>query len=156
MQICRGRIREDERRTKVRQSTRLLSLSLNHLPSYRYFADNVRDDYAAGQLDAQVHTLLLAVTRTDHFIHRLKVCYRRCGTCQYVGETELAFLDLGIVEYIISIAVALSPYILLWASRIDSASAVHFGQYCCTVYQTQSENEQYEHAKDGERSIKTA
>ena len=80
-----------EKMSGVQRYVNLLTVH-HHLsaiyPVHRYFADNVRDDYAAGQLDAQVHTFLLVVTRADHFVHRLKVCYRRCGTCQYVGETD--------------------------------------------------------------------
>lgn len=47
----------------------------------RYFADNVRDDYAAGQLDAQVSYLFLKQeqykTKTKHPRDRWKECCKR-------------------------------------------------------------------------------
>lgn len=46
----------------------------------RYFADNVRDDYAAGQLDAQVSYWFLRqeyTTKTKHPRDRWKECCRR-------------------------------------------------------------------------------
>lgn len=54
--VCRGRIRQAEWCPKV-SDPNFRTVHLADLYT-RYFADNIRDDYANGQLDAQVETVL--------------------------------------------------------------------------------------------------
>ena len=57
-------------------------MNFGKMPSY--FADNVRDDYAAGQLDAQVWSFLVLNSVVTLNICRLKMCYKKCASSQSV------------------------------------------------------------------------
>ena len=48
------------------------------LSMIRYFADNVRDDYAAGQLDSQVRIQGLSLGTMLTVLRRLRASCRRC------------------------------------------------------------------------------
>jgi hypothetical protein len=55
----------------------------------RYFADSIRDDYAAGQLDAQVSVLFHSHREHRSFQLRSRVSFRRCENCPFVVPTNL-------------------------------------------------------------------
>lgn len=69
MQVCRGRLRKDEYGAEV--SVPVDEIGSASLTTPRYFADSVRDDYAAGQLDAQVWVSL--VFKRGNLLIRLQV-----------------------------------------------------------------------------------
>jgi len=57
-------------------------MNTGKIPSY--FSDNVRDDYAAGQLDAQVWSFLFLTSVVRLNNRRLKMCFKKCASSQSV------------------------------------------------------------------------
>lgn len=84
MQVCRGGLREVRRCSEVGDSGYIVdAISI----SCRYFADSVRDDYAAGQLDAQV-TFIPSDEGflSSRLLLRWRVFCKKCGNSPYAAE----------------------------------------------------------------------